>query len=236
MHCSLQTVKMKVMYLCESLPETKVTTKTLPADIQRKLEAYHGNKTDLANRAPDVRPLPLERYNVDKVNSGNGSDEAPRRTVHIAPAEEGVGSPLDPAAAASSSHQEAAADEASVLLQLPKSVQSKARRLLPHLKRLEIIKGSESGDFQKNLLYDLTVAYTQNLRSDSKEVVLSALRQLLADPTVNKRLFVQKLPLTHMANKNSAQHSLTTGHPAHARERKTLPYRRYSYSSTLGWM
>lgn len=228
---------MKVMYLCESLPETKVTTKTLPADIQRKLEAYHGNKTDLANRAPDVRPLPLERYNVDKVNSGIGSDETPRRTIHIAPAEEeGVGSPLDPAAASSSHREASAADEAGVLLQLPKSVQSKARRLLPHLKRLEIIKGSESGDFQKNLLYDLTVAYTQNLRSDSKEVVLSALRQLLADPTVNKRLFVQKLPLTQGANKNSSQHSLTTGHPARSRERKTLPYRKYSYSSTLGWM
>ena len=190
---------MKRYQLTEYLPETTKPSKVSP-DVRQKLEAYTRDKEEHANIAPDIRPHALEKYDINKESSvirvdetASDDDDEEHKQKHRKKSND---APLS-----------------RKLSKIPVYAQSKARRLLPFLKELNI-----GGLNMDDLLYDLTTK-GKRLKTENREMLESIIRQLTADDRVPKNLFVNKLAAGGIHTSATMSHNREPGHQKRSRER-----------------
>ena len=169
---------MKRAYLVETLPE-HYSSKSTPADIRQKLDSYRMNKNEMINEAPEIKPSPFEKYTINKVKEIRDNSKVQNQ-------EQEFFEPVD-LQAISVKAQLSKSDADELIKSLPKSLKSRARKLLPFVLQLNY------GDLDlKDLLYDLTNKKSKNLRSHNIALLDSVIQQLNKNPRVPKDLYVQK--------------------------------------------
>ena len=187
---------MKRFYLSETIPDKPIKNMKLPPDIKQKMNAYQDNKRDVENITPQIRPQPLEKYDVNKEKRIIESE-----TPETDDDDDKDSNKLDKLSSK--------ADLAS----LPSYIRARAKRLLPYLSRVNIADLNIS-----NLLYDLTSS-SKKIRSHNVSLLESVIRQLDRDTLIPKRLYRNKIL---MNNKEKAPSS--TAHPTDRGQSKRARY------------
>ena len=196
---------MKRVYLTETLPETTKIQNSMPADIRRNLESYEETKNDLKNAASLLRPMPLEKYNVTKDQQIVTQKERMDLLGRDHALEQDAPSLIFPDTLKKFKVES-----------LPKVGWAKARKLLPHLEKMDL----SAVDNVKDLIYDLTVPNVKKLRSQNREVLAGIYRQLDSDTMVPKRLYIKKFDLYKL---EETPHVSSSGKPSRARKVKSTP-------------
>lgn len=210
---------MKRYFLTETLPENLVKGRNsdkLPEDIKHSLHTYNSEKADYMNRPPLIRPLPLEKYSIDK---------APVNAVRIDSITKMTPKEIEdryipPGTSSTMS-------TADVISRLPLTAQSRARKLIPFLEKLPDIK-ELSKELLYKLIYDLTVKNVIRIKSN-EDLLHSIYRQLERDSDVDKRLYISKRITTQIAS--SKPHKIEKSHPKKSRDILSRPAQRRYYSS-----
>ncbi len=186
---------MKRFYLSETLPDKSIKNMKLPPDIKQKMNAYQDAKREIENVTPQIRPQPLEKYDVNKE----------KRIIETDPAETDDDDKDSNKLDKLSSKADLAA--------LPGYIRARAKRLLPYLSRVNI------GDLNiSNLLYDLTSA-SKKIRSHNASLLESVIRQLDSDALIPKRLYRNKILMN-----NKEKEPSSTAHPTDRGQAKRARY------------
>jgi len=202
---------MKRVYLTETIPDNAIVssgsgkrkTSAFP-DIQQKLEAYNESKQDYANVPPSIRPYPLEKYQTNKHDTIITPSD---RDEEIQAGE----SSADPT-------QRKTRELIQAIDSLPKHVRSRARRLVPHLARVN------TGDLDlKKMIYDLVVPNVKRIKTERREVLASVIRQLQSDATLNQNIFINKLAAASSDPPKQRAHPSAQGHPTRSRVTSWTP-------------
>ena len=196
---------MKRAYLVDTLPE-QFSSKSTPADIRQKLDSYRMNKSEMINEAPEIKPSPFEKYTINKVKET-------RNNSKVQTQEEEFTEPINLQGSIGTKVQLSKSDVEELVTFLPKSLRSRARKLLP------FVLQTNYGDLDlKDLLYDLTNKKSKTLRSHNIAILDSVIQQLNKNPRVSKDLYVQKYSGSILAPENLSQ--VSSG-----RRSKSLPVR-----------
>ncbi len=199
---------MRRFQLTELKPEnTKTGTRALPPDIRQKLEAYQTNREEHENMAPDVRPYPLEKYDIQKDAHVVMPEEIPPKKIERI-------------------------QRKSITIKLgiiPAYARPKAITLLPLLQRMNL-----GGLDLNDVLHDLTAHRAKRIRSDNPILLESITRQLNEDSRVPKNLFrnlfADGKPDTAPAPGQNVSVFEGGGHPTKARSSKRLRMETQEYS------
>lgn len=190
---------MKRVYLSEVIPSTELIHKqTLPPDVRQKLEGYHEEKDSYKNIPPAIRPHPMAKYETSKVETMMTPQDRAEELEEIA------GSDDTP---------RKSKELDSAILSLPKHARPRAKKLAAYLPTVN------TGTLDiKDLLYDLTVPNVKKIRSSSREMLSSVIRQLEANSGIDKRLFLNKV-----AGSTKAHGKPTTSHPTRSYVKSWTP-------------
>ena len=227
------------MYLTENLPGNSRKLDARPADIRQKLEGYQKDFKSYLNAPPLVRPIAIEKYNVEKPPELTAEyPPGSRRTVDS----ENINKrDVNGGKAQNNTSVNVASYVNSLLDALPKAHRSRGRQLLPHLFRLNILNLSSTPSAEeistaKNLLYDLVAKNAKRIRSiHSPQLLASAVRELSGDPLVDKRLFTAKLVLHQGEEAGSEQHRSARSHPRRSRVLASPAYGKHFYQGRATW-
>lgn len=238
------------MYLTENMPGNSNRTGAAarvyggtapppPPDVRQKLEGYQNEFKSYLNAPPLIRPLPMEKYGVEKPPEMSGQfPVGSRRTVDS----ENINKRDISGGKAQNTSVNVASYVNSLLEALPKVHKSKGRQLIPHLLRLNILdlnSGEQEADLvsAKNLLYDLVVKSAKRIRSlNNLENLNTAVRKLTGDPLVDKRLFASKLSPHQGDEASTSSHKPERSHPKRSRVLSTPAYySKHYYQGRAAW-
>ena len=151
---------MNKVYLTSVLPDSAAVAKNASPDLFNLMQNYKQEKETYRNVAPDIRPQPLEKYEINK-----SKEERVDKSDEVEDAEETDN--LEES-------DDVTVDMSAAIARLPKNYQAKGRKLLPYMFRVDW-----QGQPLDGLLYDLLVPSKHFLTPPPiLQVVISQLNRL----------------------------------------------------------
>lgn len=174
---------MNKVYLTSVLPDSATVSKHNAPDVYNSLTNYRQEKENYRNIAPDIRPQPLEKYEISK---------AKEERIETHDVDEGGVQDVDQHDDSLDESDDITVETSAAIARLPKNYQAKGRRLLPYMFRIEWQNQPLDG-----LLYDLVVPSKHLL---TPVIALkSVLTQLARLKDLRSSYYINKLEL----NKNA---------------------------------